>query len=152
MRILSFDELTDDDINNCYNFACINMQDKNVFMLVSELTESDCRDIVDMLNAINNQGILEINKDALYYTIQDKHQEKKLPLSCMSTSEAVFLICALADKLKVHVILSNDIYQLTRRTIKTFNRFFKNSKYITLVFENEFDAGYYKKFLFGGGL
>ncbi len=152
MRIVSFDELTDDDINNSFNFTCINMQNEKVFALVSALDESDCDDIVNILNAINGQGITKIDKNAFFYSIKENDKEVKLPFLKMSTSESVFFICALADKTQTSVILSKDISQLTRHTMKIFYHLFKDSNYIILAFEDEYEAGYYRNVLLGGRL
>lgn len=145
MRILSFEELRTEDIKNSYYSEYVDMKSREVYKMLEQVTQSTCDKAVDILNKINNQGIVSIDKNLLCYDIQDRDGIKRLSLASMSTSESLFFIATLANSLNRKVILSKDIYQLTKKTLRTFYNIFRDSENIILVFEDEYDALYYKK-------
>lgn len=145
MRVMYSGDLDSKDIDTTYNFKCINMPSRKILEMVSKISKDDCTDIVNMLNMINNQGIIEINNKSMFYRVRDIKGESILPFNSMSTSEALFFVSALADKTKTKIFVSNDIMQLTVKTLKTFVNLFRDSEYVTVIFDDVNIAHFYKK-------
>ena len=143
MKVMYSGDLDSKTIDSTYNFKCINTPSRKILEMASKLSKDDCADIVKMLNMINNQGIMEIDNRSMLYKIKDNKGEALLPFSSMSTSEALFFTSALADKTKTNIFVSKDITQLTVKTLKTFVELFKNSRYVTVIFDDENVAGFY---------
>lgn len=145
MRVMYSGDLDSKDIDITYNFKCINMPSRKILEMVSKISKDDCTDIVNMLNMINNQGIIEIDNKSMIYRVRDIKGESILPFNSMSTSEALFFVSALADKTKTKIFVSNDIMQLTVKTLKTFVNLFRDSEYVTVIFDDVNIAHFYKK-------
>lgn len=146
MNILYTEDLTDEIIDKSYSFTeDIKLNNETVYMLAEQLSETDCKELCDMLNMINNQGIININNKSYTYIVKDGDKEIRLGIASMSSSEALFLLCAIATKTKKHIIVSENARQLTHKTFKLFIRLFKDSPYITVVFDDEYLAWYYKE-------
>lgn len=145
MRVMYSGDLDSKDIDITYNFKCINMPSRKILEMVSKISKDDCTDIVNMLNMINNQGIIEIDNKSMIYRVRDIKCESILPFNSMSTSEALFFVSALADKTKTKIFVSNDIMQLTVKTLKTFVNLFRDSEYVTVIFDDINIAHFYKK-------
>lgn len=145
MRVMYSGDLDSKDIDITYNFKCINMPSRKILEMVSKISKDDCTDIVNMLNMINNQGIIEIDNKSMIYRVRDIKGESILPFNSMSTSEALFFVSALADKTKTKIFVSNDIMQLTVKTLKTFVNLFRDSEYVTVIFDDINIAHFYKK-------
>lgn len=145
MKVMYSGDLDSKDIDITYNFKCINMPSRKILEMVSKISKDDCTDIVNMLNMINNQGIIEIDNKSMFYRVRDIKGESILPFNSMSTSEALFFVSALADKTKTKIFISNDIMQLTVKTLKTFVNLFRDSEYVTVIFDDINIAHFYKK-------
>lgn len=145
MRVMYSGDLDSKDIDITYNFKCINMPSRKILEMVSKISKDDCTDIVNMLNMINNQGIIEIDNKSMIYRVRDIKGESILPFNSMSTSEALFFVSALADKTKTKIFVSNDIMQLTVKTLKMFVNLFRDSEYVTVIFDDVNIAHFYKK-------
>lgn len=145
MQVMCTDDLDKKDIDTTYNFRHINMPSRKILEMMLKLSKEDCVDIVNALNKINNQGIIELDNRSMLYKIMDNKGEALLPLSSLSTSEALFLTCLLADKTKTKIFVSDDILQLTAKTLRTFVSQFKDSKYVTVLFDDKNIAHFYNK-------
>lgn len=95
--------------------------------------------LCDVLNSINNQGITEVDIKHRTYTI---HGEV-LSLSCLSTSEQLFLLTALAAETGTPLVVYRYDRQLSTRVLKKYITMFRNTNNIILLLDNISTMTYY---------
>lgn len=116
-----------------------------VSKLLSKLKNTKVEELVDLVNSISNQGITVVDVEHMVY----KWHDVEFDFTDLSTAECLFLIAKAADISKTHVYLQHEVLQLTMTTFRKFSSIFKNSKYITLVFDSELKLNFYKR-IYGG--
>lgn len=95
-------------------------------------------ELCDILNSINNQGITDVNIAHRTYTVNGV----TLSLTCLATSEILFLLTAIADKVGFPIIVYKFTDQLSYRVLRIYLDRYKRSNYITILAESESDAAY----------
>jgi hypothetical protein len=131
MKIMCKDDLTNAFKNEHLVFYLLDPKDGEVFDIITSVDPSKYQDIVVLLNKINNQGIESV--DLANYTYV--REGKVIPLVRMATSELIFLVAACANYTSTKICLWRDMRQLRVKTFKLFLAEFKNSEYITLIFD-----------------
>lgn len=144
MRIINADSF-DVILNNSIYITDINMKSDKIFDIVTKIKLSKEQEIelLRLLNNINNQGIEAVNTLEYNYIIKGK----KLLLSSMSTSEALFTLAYLTDIEQVERYFYKDIKELSKETKRLFFKYFKDSKYINIIAEDSLVVHNYNKYL-----
>lgn len=101
----------------------------------------DKQELLELLNSVNNQGIEDINVSTYSYY----RKGKWLGFADLCTAERVFLVSYFADLTKRHIYINGDISLLTRKTLCKFLRYFKDSEYITVVYNFEYETALYEE-------
>lgn len=94
--------------------------------------------LCEILNSINNQGITEVNIAHRTYTIKGEI----LSLSCLATSEMLFLLTELADKVGFPIMVYKYTNQLSYRVLRIYLNEFSQSDSITILYESMADAAF----------
>ncbi|WP_432627148.1 hypothetical protein [Brotaphodocola sp.] len=81
------------------------------------------KDLCDILNRINNQGITDVSLEMLFYI----RYGKTLPITLMSTAEKMFLISYIAKVGKVDLAIYDYPEELSPRASKLFVEMFSES-------------------------
>jgi hypothetical protein len=130
---------SDNKIVRDHLIRSINIRDESVGKLIDALSESyDKEELLKVLNSINNQGISDIDMNRYSYW----HRGEKLKFAELSTAEKAFLIAYAACKTKTKVYLCKDIRQLTKTTLKTFFRLFKDSSFVDVAYEDDIEKSF----------
>jgi hypothetical protein len=133
MRILEKSCVSEDMVRAHQIVDNISFKDNKVGELTDKLDRSDNEPLLEILNAINNQGIQKIDVETYSYY----NRGVKLKFDSFSTAEKVFFVAYAADRLGEDIYLWHDVTQLTKSVFKTFVRLFHNSGHITILYEHE---------------
>lgn len=112
-----------------------------LFRLLMRLDGAVSHDICTLLNKLNDQGIEEINCKAWYYV---RNGSERLPLTCLSTGETLYLAAFAGDSLHVPVYLYLGLRQLTRNSLKTLIKTYYRSSYVNLLCDSESQRDLYE--------
>lgn len=94
--------------------------------------------LLELLKTFNNK-IIDVDTSVQQYIIDYDYFEdfgngkSRLGFSSLSTGERLFVICFMANKLKLHVTVCREIAQLDIRHLKMFFELWANSKYIDVI-------------------
>ena len=118
MLEIIFDSTHRSDYQLCYG---------NFDRLLIELRELEIKinvkNLCDMLNRINNQGITDVSLEMLSYI----RHGKTLPITLMSTAEKMFLISYIAKVGKIDFAICDYPEELSPRASKLFVEIFSES-------------------------
>ena len=128
----------------------IEFTNQEVIELMCNVNENEIKDLIPIINSINNQGIEEF-KLPLTYT----RKGKLLSINCLSTAERVYLMSYLAILQKRRVFLMKDLKGFERKTLKEYIDIFKDldtDNYIYLVGNGDLDIVRYEYYMTGGAI
>ena len=95
-------------------------------------------ELCNVLNSINNQGITEVDIAHRTYTVNGV----TLSLTCLATSEILFLLTAIADRVRFPIVVYEFTNHLSYRVLRIYLDKYKRSDYITILTESESDAAF----------
>ena len=97
----------------------------------------NAKDLCDILNRINNQGITDVSIEMLSYI----RHGKTLPIILMSTAEKMFLISYIAKVGKIDLAICDYPEELSPRASKLYIDIFSDSN-ITVCLKHDCSAFY----------
>mgnify|MGYP004663824993 FL=1 len=124
---------------NDFYFKRISFTDNKVIKLLDEAKGQYEKEIINLLNTINDQNIEAICFEKHQY----KHRGKWLGYTKFSKAESVFLLAGIADLAKKEIWLHTDITQLTRSTLRKFIKKFYNSPYVNIIYDSESSRAFF---------
>lgn len=144
MKIINADNL-DVILNNSTYLTDISMKSDKIYKIVTEanLTEAQEKELINLLNKINNQGIEWIDTANYKYSIKGK----KLLMSSMSTAEALFTLAYIASLGPIERYFYKDIKELTKKSKELFFSYFKENPYINAIAEDSIVEYTYNEYL-----
>lgn len=107
----------------------IDLQDIRLGKIVIAVNSDREKELVKILNMINNQGILEFNSEYQTY----KNNKGVLPWSRLCTAERIFIVSYFANINKMNICITGAIKELSRDTLHLFFKLFGNSEYVDIM-------------------
>lgn len=129
MNIVLYNEVPEQIIINNRLFNKISFANRSVMQMLNKIRDVDSKEILDMLNSINNQGLTDIDIRTYSY----KRGDIELAFCDLSSAERLFLIAFAADRSKTEIYVDGEVQSLTMKTLRLFMDLFKDSKYVNIA-------------------
>lgn len=129
MNIVLYNEVPEQIIINNRLFNKISFANDCIMHILDKIRDTDSKEILNMLNSINNQGLTDIDIKTYSYMRGDR----KLTFSNLSNAERLFLIAFAADHSQTEIYVDGEVQSLTMKTLRLFMNFFGNSKYVNIA-------------------
>jgi hypothetical protein len=97
---------------------------------LSKLSESKLTELVNLLNKINNQGIVSIDNRLMTYTTVSK---RDITIDSMCSGEKVFLVSFLASVGIIKVVIYESMLELEGKLLKQYVEVFCNADIIVIA-------------------
>jgi len=124
----------------------ITFMQEDIYQLVHKTEISNKTSLLNFLNSLCNQGITDINLQAMNYMINGKC----IPVVDLARSEKLYLVCYISVLRDKTVFVKWDFKQLSAKNKKEFVRYFKyNDKThrVNVLIEGEGSLFIYNKLL-----
>lgn len=128
MNIFLYNEVPEQIIINDRLFNKISFANRSVMQMLNKIRDVDSKEILDMLNSINNQGLTDIDIRTYSY----KRGDIELAFCDLSSAERLFLIAFDADRSQTEICVDGEVQSLTMKTLRLFMDLFKDSKYVNI--------------------
>ena len=129
MNIVLYNEVPEQIIINNRLFNKISFANDCIMHILDKIRDIDSKEILNMWNSINNQGLTDIDIKTYSY----KRGDRKLTFSNLSNAERLFLIAFAADRSQTEIYVDGEVQSLTMKTLRLFMNLFGNSKYVNIA-------------------
>lgn len=116
------------------NINMIGRQELSIVDQFRQLYQTD--EILKILQTFNTR-IIEINLESRLYIVNMDERRVRVTLDCLSSGERLFMLCYMADKLNISIVVHNECEQLDLEHIKMLYKLWYTSPYINIVFNKE---------------
>lgn len=97
---------------------------------LSKLSESKLTELVNLLNKINNQGIVSIDNKLMTYMTVSK---KDITIDSMCSGEKIFLVAFLASVGMIKVVMYESMLELEGKLLKQYVEVFSDADIIVIA-------------------
>lgn len=129
INIFLYNEVPEQIIINNRLFNKISFANRSVMQMLNKIRDVDSKEILNILNSINNQGLTDIDIRTYSY----KRGDIELAFCDLSSAERLFLIAFAADRSKTEIYVDGEVQSLTMKTLRLFMDLFKYSKYVNIA-------------------